>query len=93
MRDPSQASHCLSNAKLSELEGIVQRAIQDSIDDTKDPVLARMVREHLMRAVLQEGWLARYVAGNKIELPSLAPDIPAHILAEIKKLEPVSLST
>lgn len=44
-----------------------------------------------MRAVLQEDWLARYVAKNRLELPSLAPDVPAHVVAEIQRLESVSL--
>lgn len=77
--------------RILELECIVERAIRNRIDDTTLPVLAREVREHLMRALLQEDWLARYVARNRIELPPLAPDVPAHVVAEIQKLEPVSL--
>lgn len=44
-----------------------------------------------MRALLQEDWLARYVAKNQIELPPLAATVPAQIAREIQKLESVSL--
>lgn len=68
----------------------MQSAIRDNIDVAEHPVLAREVCEQMMRALLQEDQLARYVARNRIELLPLAGDVPAHVAQEIQRLEPVS---
>jgi hypothetical protein len=80
----------LTTSPLTELENIVQSAIRDSIDVAAHPVLAREVCEHLMRTLLQEDQLARYVARNRIELPPPAGDVPAHVALEIQRIEAVS---
>lgn len=69
----------------------MQDAIQDTMDIGQHPVPARKVCEHLMKLIMQNDWLARYVATGKIRIPSLA-GVPIPVADEIRKLEPVSFA-